>query len=82
MPPEKLVDCGASLYFQEQDAHAGGSGCGCVASVSSGWIMKRIVRGELRRVLFVGSGAMLSPTSTLQAESIPCVAYAARVEVM
>ena len=42
MPDEKLVDCGASMFFQEQDTHAGGSGCGCVASVSCGWLMKRI----------------------------------------
>lgn len=81
MPPEKLVDCGASLFYQEQDAHAGGSGCGCVAAVSCGWLMKRMEAGELRRVLIVGSGAMLSPTSTQQAESIPGIAYAARLEV-
>ncbi len=82
IPEDKLVDCGASLYLQEQDTHAGGSGCGCVAAVSSSWIMKRMDAGELRRVLLVGSGAMLSPTSTLQAESIPCVAYAAHLEVV
>ena len=81
LPPEKLVDCGASLFFQEQDTHAGGSGCGCVAAVSCGWLMKRMERGELKRVLLVGSGAMLSPTSTMQAETIPGIAYAARLEV-
>ena len=76
MPREKLVDCGASLYYQEQDTHAGGSGCGCVASVSCAWIMKRIERGELRRVLLSGSGAMLSPTSSQQGQSIPGISYA------
>ena len=81
LPPEKLVDCGTSLFFQEQDTHAGGSGCGCVAAVSCGWLMKRMERGELKRVLLVGSGAMLSPTSTMQAETIPGIAYAARLEV-
>lgn len=81
IPPEKLVDCGASLFFQEQDTHAGGSGCGCVAAVTCGWLMKRMERGELARVLVIGSGAMLSPTSTQQAESIPGIAYAARLEV-
>ena len=39
MPADRLVDCGASLYAREQDAHAGGSGCGCVASVSCGWLI-------------------------------------------
>ena len=81
LPPEKVVDCGASLFYQEQDTHAGGSGCGCVASVACGMLMKRMERGELKRVLLVGSGAMLSPTSTMQAETIPGIAYAARLEV-
>ena len=80
VPEEKLIDCGNSLFYHEQDAHAGGSGCGCVASVSCGWIMNRIDCGELKRVLIVGSGAMLSPTSTQQGESIPCISCAACIE--
>ena len=80
MPDEKLIDCGASMFYQEQDAHAGGSGCGCVASVSCGWLMKRIERGELRRVLIVGSGAMLSPTSCQQGQTIPGISYAVCIE--
>ena len=82
LPPEKLIDCGASLFSKEQDTHAGGSGCGCVASVSCSWIMKRMETGELKKVLIVGSGAMLSTTSGLQGESIPSIAYAAGVEMM
>ncbi len=82
MPAEKLIDCGASLFSKEQDPHAGGSGCGCVASVSCGWIMKRMETGELKKVLIVGSGAMLSTTSGMQGESIPSIAYAASVEVL
>ncbi len=80
MPDEKLIDCGNSLFFAEQDAHAGGSGCGCVAAVSCGWIMGRIERGEIHRVLIAGSGAMLSPTSTQQGESIPCISCAVCIE--
>ena len=53
-----------------------------MASVSCGWIMKRMEEGELRRVLLTGSGAMMSPTSSLQAESIPSIAYAASLEVI
>ena len=71
LPPEKLVDCGASLFFQGQDTHAGGSAAACVAAVSCGWLMKRMERGEFKRLLLVGSGAMLSPTSTMQSETIP-----------
>ena len=80
VPEEKLVDCGASLFYQEQDPHAGGSGCGCVAAVTCGWILGRLERGELKRVLVAGSGAMLSPTSTLQGQSIPSISYAVRIE--
>ena len=80
LPPDRLIDCGASLFYQEQDAHAGGSGCGCVAAVSCGWLMKRLKAGELRRLLLVGSGAMFSPTSSQQAQSVPGIAYAACIE--
>ena len=80
MPPDRLIDCGASLYDQEQDCHAGGSGCGCVASVSCGWLMKRLERGELKRLLLAGSGAMLSPTSSQQGQSVPGIAYAVTLE--
>ena len=77
---DRLIDCGASLFSQEQDTHAGGSGCGCVASVSCGWLMKRLEAGELNRILLVGSGAMLSPTSSQQGQSVPGIAYAACIE--
>ena len=80
LPPDRLIDCGASLFYQEQDAHAGGSGCGCVASVACGWLMKRLEAGDIRRLLLVGSGAMFSPTSSQQAQSVPGIAYAACIE--
>lgn len=80
IPDDKLIDCGATIFSQKQDAHAGGSGCGCVASVSCGWLMKRMERGELRRVLIVGSGAMLSATSCQQCQTIPGIAYAVCIE--
>ena len=80
MPDDKLIDCGASIFYQKQDAHAGGSGCGCVASVSCGWLMKRIEQGELHRVLIAGSGAMLSPTSCQQGQTIPGISYAVCIE--
>ena len=80
LPADRLIDCGASLFSQEQDAHAGGSGCGCVASVACGWLMKRMERGEFNRLLLVGSGAMLSPTSSQQGQSVPGLAYAVCVE--
>ena len=80
LPPDRLIDCGASLFYQEQDAHAGGSGCGCVASVACGWLMKRLEAGDIKRLLLVGSGAMFSPTSSQQAQSVPGIAYAVCIE--
>lgn len=80
MPDDVLIDCGAALYAKEQDPHAGGSGCGCVAAVTCGWILKKLQSGEIRRALVVGSGAMLSPTSTQQGETVPGIAYAVSIE--
>ena len=80
MPDGKRLDCGNSLVSQEQAPHAGGSGCGCVAAVSCGWLLRRVESGELRRILIAGSGAMLSPTSTLQGETLPSISYAVCIE--
>lgn len=71
------ADCGLLLYdTKKQDVHAGGSGCGCGASVLNSYIMRRLESGELSRVLFVATGALMSPTSSLQGESIPSIAHA------
>ena len=71
------ADCGLLLYdIKKQDVHAGGSGCGCGASVLNSHIMRRLESGELSRVLFVATGALMSPTSSLQGESIPSIAHA------
>ena len=76
---DKVFDCGAHLYDASQDTHAGGSGCGCIASVFSGYLLDQMKRGEIRRMLVLGSGAMMSLTSSLQGESIPSVSYAVSV---
>lgn len=76
----RMVDCGVIIYKPEQDAHAGGSGCGCSASMFCGPILNRIRDGQYHRVLLVATGALMSPTSTLQGESIPCIAHAVAVE--
>ncbi len=70
------ADCGLMIYDMEaQDVHAGGSGCGCSASVVNSLIMRKLKSKELNRVLFVGTGALLSTTSTYQGESIPSIAH-------
>ncbi len=70
-------DCGTIIYdLNTQDVHSGGSGCGCSASVLCSFILDKMAQNELRKVLFVGTGALLSPTSSLQKESIPGIAHA------
>ncbi len=70
------ADCGLMIYdLEKQDVHAGGSGCGCSGAVVNSYIMKRLANKKLNRVLFVGTGALLSQTSALQGESIPSVAH-------
>ncbi len=78
---DKLMDCGKEMFSPEQDAHAGASGCGCIASVVAGKIMSEMENREMKRVLMLGSGAMLSLTSSQQGESIPGIAYGAVLEV-
>ncbi|MDR3345330.1 MAG: stage V sporulation protein AD [Oscillospiraceae bacterium] len=75
-------DCGLMLYSQEQpnEINAGASGCGCSAAVLCGDILPRIAAGELRRVLFIATGALLSSVSSLQGESIPAIAHAVLIE--
>lgn len=75
-----LHDCGLMIYDSKQDAHAGGSGCGCSATVFAGFLLDRLKKGKLNRILFVPTGALLSTTSVQQGESIPCIAHAVAVE--
>ena len=71
------TDCGLLLYDRErQDVHAGGSGCGCCASVLCAHLLPALAAGELRRIVFAATGALLSPTSSQQGESIPGVCHA------
>ncbi len=70
-------DCGCMIYdIEEQDVHAGASGCGCIASVLCGYLLSEMEKGKINSLLAVGTGALLSPTSSLQGESVPGVAHA------
>lgn len=74
-------DCGVLIYDAEkQPVFAGGSGCACSATVVYGPILKKMRREELKRILVVGTGALLSPTSYQQGESIPCIGHAVSIE--
>ena len=73
----KLQDCGTLVFdLQNQDVHAGGSGCGCSAITLCSELLNKLSAGKLRKILFCGTGALLSPTSTQQGLPIPGVCHA------
>ncbi|MBQ7566216.1 MAG: stage V sporulation protein AD [Oscillospiraceae bacterium] len=77
---EKHKDCGCLIYDAErQDAHMGGSGCGCSATTLCGYFMKKLQAGKYRNLLFCATGALLSPLSTQQGESIPGICHAVSI---
>ena len=70
------MDCGLMIFDKkEQDSHAGGSGCGCSASVLASSILPPLRRGDLKNVLFLGTGALMSPISLFQGGSIPSICH-------
>lgn len=80
-PKNKLSDCGTLIFnLEKQGVVCGGSGCGCSASVFSTYILDQFSKGILNRVLFVATGALLSPTRIQQGETIPSIAHAVLVE--
>lgn len=79
---ERHVDCGLLIYDPAQDVHAGGSGCGCSAAMLCGPLLNRMAGGKLKKILFVGTGALMSPTTSLQGETIPGIAHAVAIEVI
>ena len=75
-------DCGVLIYdAQRQDVHCGGSGCGCSAAVLAGHLLGGMREGRWKRILFCGTGALLSPTSTMQGESIPGICHAVAISM-
>ncbi len=80
VPENKFIDCGLLIYKPEQPVIAGGSGCGCSAVVTYGHFLNRMKKRELNKILIVATGALLSPISYQQKESIPCIAHAVSIE--
>lgn len=77
----RYMDCGVLIYdLATQEVNAGGSGCGCCASVLAGHILKAMEDGVWERVLFAATGALMSPTSSQQGESIPGICHAVVLE--
>lgn len=73
---QNFQDCGMLLYDREdQDMHAGASGCGCSASVLNGYLLSGMREGKWSRIVFAPTGALLSPTSSFQGESVPGICH-------
>ncbi|MEH7300328.1 stage V sporulation protein AD [Neobacillus drentensis] len=77
----QFQDCGLLIYKEDQPAQAGGSGAGCSATVLYGHLLNQMKKGQYRRILVVATGALLSPLSFQQNESIPCIAHAVAIEM-
>ncbi|NMD71501.1 stage V sporulation protein AD [Bacillus sp. DNRA2] len=78
---EKFKDCGMLIYKSDQPVQAGASGAGCSASVVYGHLLNEMKKGTYKKILVVATGALLSPLSFQQGESIPCIAHAVSIEM-
>ena len=75
-------DCGVLIFDKnKQDTHSGGSGCGCCASVFSGYLFKELKEKKLRKLLLIATGALMNSMSMQQGESIPGIAHAISIEI-
>lgn len=81
IPIDIFTDCGILIYKKDQPVMAGGSGCGCTATVTYGHLLNRMKKGELKKILIIATGALLSPLSYQQKESIPGIAHAVAIEM-
>ena len=76
------IDCGEIIFDKEkQKTEAGGSGCGCSAVVFTGYLYKKLMKKEIKKLLLVSTGALMSTTSSLQGETIPGIAHAVAIEM-
>lgn len=73
---KEYSDCGCLMYSIGQKNRQGGSGCGCSAVTLNSYIFDKMLNGEFNRVIFIATGALMSPLSALQGETIPCIAHA------
>lgn len=77
---QNYYDCGLIIYDrEEQDVHAGGSGCGCSASVLSSYLLPKLESGEFHDILYIATGALMSPMAIQQGQTIPGIAHLVRI---
>ena len=76
-------DCGLMIFdLENQDVHCGGSGCGCSASVLTGYLLNGMREGRWKNILFCPTGALHSPTSAFQGESMPGICHAIAISAV
>ena len=80
---DRHYDCGLMIFdrTKQEDVKAGGSGCGCSGSVMCSYILNELKMGTIKRVLFCGTGALMSSTSSQQGQSIPSIAHLVEISV-
>lgn len=79
---KKHRDCGMMIFdLKGQDVHAGGSGCGCAGSVFCSEVLNSLIGGKYSNILFMATGALMSPVSAGQGESIPSVAHILNIKI-
>ncbi|MGM0410106.1 MAG: stage V sporulation protein AD, partial [Bacillota bacterium] len=78
--PKKFFDCGAEIYKEKKKYGAGGSGCAASATLLGGYFIPALQKGDYKKILAIGTGALLSPISIMQGESIPGIAHAITLE--
>ena len=75
------IDCGKIIFDREsQNVSSGGSGCGCIASVFCGYFAKKLLAEDIKKILLIGTGALMSPSSVLIGETITGIAHAVAIE--
>ena len=72
---KNYIDCGCMIYNIDQNCYQGGSGAGCSASVFNSYIMEKLKSGEISRVAYFATGALMSSQSCYQGETIPCISH-------
>lgn len=76
----KYSGCGEMIFYDDQHCYSGGSGAGCSACVLNSYVLKKMACGELNRVLLLATGALMSPTTSCQGETIPAVSHGVILE--
>ena len=77
---ENHIDCGCVMFADKQNVQSGASGCGCGASVLAAEILPKFENGGYNNILFIATGALMSPSTSMQGETIPCIAHLVNIK--